>query len=291
MRLTYRGSVNNWECDENGHLNVRFYVEKHWQTLCGGLCGELGVLQLPCTPDELQQKVSVQHIRFLQESRLAAPLSGYVGVVFSGSGYIDVLTELRQSFTDEPVSACVHRIVGAIAEVTDELPQHARPRGLADVDLAHNSVALADVDSYGFKTIGMGLVSRDECIPDASGGFVRMHNYMGRISDSMPHLWGLLRAESGMLDETEGGAVLEYRLRYHQPLRPGQRFLVTSGVNAVSAKVQRFAHLLFNIESGSICVSAEAAGVRMDLLERRAKVLSEDMQNHMRSRLIRPFTG
>lgn len=34
MNLYFRGSVNRWECDENDHLNVRFFVEKHWQSLC-----------------------------------------------------------------------------------------------------------------------------------------------------------------------------------------------------------------------------------------------------------------
>ena len=33
MQLTYRGSVNRWECDENDHLNVRFCEQKLYQTL------------------------------------------------------------------------------------------------------------------------------------------------------------------------------------------------------------------------------------------------------------------
>ncbi|GIS19885.1 MAG: hypothetical protein CM15mP120_18010 [Pseudomonadota bacterium] len=36
MLLSYRGSVNRWECDENDHLNVRFCEQKLWQTLAGG---------------------------------------------------------------------------------------------------------------------------------------------------------------------------------------------------------------------------------------------------------------
>ena len=37
MQLTYRGSVNRWECDENDHLNVRFCEQKLYQTLLSGL--------------------------------------------------------------------------------------------------------------------------------------------------------------------------------------------------------------------------------------------------------------
>ena len=32
--LTYRGSVNRWECDENDHMNVRYCVEKLYETFC-----------------------------------------------------------------------------------------------------------------------------------------------------------------------------------------------------------------------------------------------------------------
>ena len=28
MLETYRGVCNAWECDENGHMNVRFYVQR-----------------------------------------------------------------------------------------------------------------------------------------------------------------------------------------------------------------------------------------------------------------------
>ena len=35
--LTYRGSVNRWECDENDHMNVRYCVEKLYETFFAGL--------------------------------------------------------------------------------------------------------------------------------------------------------------------------------------------------------------------------------------------------------------
>jgi acyl-CoA thioester hydrolase len=285
VQLSYRGSVNRWECDENDHLNVRFYVDKHWQTLCGGV--DLLGVQPRVNFEELQQRLSVQHLRFLQESRLAAPLSGYAGVVAQTADHIDVLTELRQSYTDEPMSTCVHRLTGLQANVVDELPTYAEPRGVVDKDLTHSKLPLLEVDGYGFKVIGAGVIQSDEC---GSNGLPRIYQYMGRISDSMPHLWGLLHAEAGEMDDNEGGAVLEYRLRYHRPLNLGERFVVMSGIGSVGEKVQQFAHLLFNADDGAICVSAQAAGVRMDLIERRAKVLTEEMQSQMRARQIREIS-
>jgi acyl-CoA thioester hydrolase len=172
-------------------------------------------------------------------------------------------------------------------DAIDKLPSYAEPRGVLDKDLKHSQLPLSEVDGYGFKIIGAGVIQSDEC---GSDGSLRIHQYMGRISDSMPHLWGLLHAETGELDDNEGGAVLEYRLRYHRPLNLGERFVVKSGIGGVSEKVQQFAHLLFNADDGAICVSAEAAGVRMDLIERRVKVLSLEMQSQMRARQIREIS-
>ena len=107
--------------------------------------------------------------------------------------------------------------------------------------------------------------------------------YMGRISDSMPHLWAPLGRELG---GDEGGAVLEYRLAYHAPLRLGERFEVISGLAGVGPKVQRFVHVLLG-DGGRLCASAEAVGVRMDLEARKSKTLSDADQAAMFEHVVR----
>ncbi len=66
MEETYRGSVFSWECDEVGHMNVRYYVAKFdeasWQ-----LMAKVGL-----TPSYLRSNnksvVSVeQHIKYINE--------------------------------------------------------------------------------------------------------------------------------------------------------------------------------------------------------------------------------
>lgn len=66
MEETYRGSVFSWECDEVGHMNVRYYVAKFdeasWQ-----LMAKVGL-----TPKYLRSNnksvVSVeQHIKYINE--------------------------------------------------------------------------------------------------------------------------------------------------------------------------------------------------------------------------------
>ena len=74
MLLSYQGSVNRWECDENDHMNVRFYVRKLSETLFNGLL-ELG-LSNSGGFDDVVGGLSSQHFRFLKEARLALPLAG-----------------------------------------------------------------------------------------------------------------------------------------------------------------------------------------------------------------------
>ncbi len=280
MLLGYRGSVNSWECDENDHLNVRFYVEKHWQTVCAVL-PELGLPSQNTT-----SALAVQHLRFLQESRLAAPISGYAAVVDAHAGG-GVLTELRNTFTDEVLSTCIHRFDLPVEGNGVDLPEHARPRGVPDADLPYVVLKLPDVDEYGFRIIGKGVVQQAECDGD---GRMAVHNYMGRMSDSMPHLWGLLGAKGRELDPGEGGAVLEYRLCYHRPLAAGDGFAFHSGLAEVGTKVQRFAHLVFR-DDGTLILSAQAAGVRMDLEARKALTLSAERLAHMEALKLKPFGG
>jgi acyl-CoA thioester hydrolase len=283
VQLFYRSSVNRWECDENDHLNVRFYIEKHWQILAAG-AHDLG---MNGDPLDLQASISVQHLRFLKESRLAAPLSGFAGVVNSNDAGIDVLTELRHSFTDEVLCTCVHRITGITTAATDVLPDYAQGKGIADEDPVYARLALHELSDLGFTPISLGVVATSECGP---AGVMAVHNYMGRISDGMPHLWGQLQAQPDVIDDTEGGAVLEFRIRYHRPLLSAHCFTVFSGIMKVGAKVQNFVHLMFDTTSGKISASAEAVGVRMDLRQRRAKTLARDRQALLTERMLKPIS-
>lgn len=287
MELYFRGSVNRWECDENDHLNVRFFVEKHWQSVCAAAV-RIG-LPAVTNPDNYISALKSQHIRFLAEARLSTPISGYVGVVGVSDDRVEVLTELRHSFTQTPLSTCLHSLqmdLTAPADIGD-VPEHAQPRGIAPTDLPHAALSLQAALEKGFFTVGKGMPTSEEC---TAASQMRVHHYMGRVSDAMPHLWGRFESASATSDDDEpveeGGAVLEYRMHYHRPLFCGDTFEIVSGVRDVSAKVQQFAHLMYHAGDGHIAVSAQAAAVRMDLKLRRAIALPEDRLAVLRQQLI-----
>ena len=275
MQLTYRGSVNRWECDENDHLNVRFCEQKLYQTLLSGLLsnGCIGVAEVADLPRIIRR----QHIRFQAESRIAAPLGGYFSAVVSDD--FQVVVELRNEatgtvacsmlcdFTDDTL---VSRLQTLPDPVSPDALAHAWGRGIQqNLDLHGLSVARAT--QLGFRTIGAGVIEQDECSAD---GLLLPYHCMGRISDSMPHLWGAIFPERHA-DGKVGGAVVEFRRTYQETLSSGESFQIMSGIVEVGSKVQSFAHLIFNGRTGKCCVNAQAVALRMDLAARKAISLDD----------------
>lgn len=81
----YQGSANTWECDEGGHLNVRFQFER---ALVGvaHMARALGMPRAFSPAAGATLVVRDAHIRFLKEARPGDPLAMRGGVVsFEGS--------------------------------------------------------------------------------------------------------------------------------------------------------------------------------------------------------------
>ena len=270
----YRGSVNRWECDENDHMNVRFYVSRHLECLAAGLVAAGQAVD----SGSVTQMCFEHHLRFHREARLSVPLTGYFsGVSWQGRAY--ALTELRHSFTEETIGTCLHALHVDLKSVED-CPVYAAPRGIV-VDDPYPDLSLGDAADVGFFNIGQGLVQLVEC---EANGSMSANSFMGRISDGMPHLWTHLRGAAHASSESfEGGAVLEYRMRHHRNVSAGSRLQIRSGIFDVGAKVQHFVHLVFDQDSGEQVLAAQAIGVRMDLTTRKALVLDDAALAHMRS--------
>ncbi len=65
----WRGGVNPWQCDQMGHLNVRFYVAHAVEALAG-LAAALGMTRAYSPHATSTLVVREHHIRFLKEARV-----------------------------------------------------------------------------------------------------------------------------------------------------------------------------------------------------------------------------
>ena len=277
------GSVNQWECDENDHLNVRFYAHKVNQALQVFVNRLTG---LPC--EQVAARIVSQHIRFIRESRAATPLRVDCGLADAPGDGLDVLSLMHDNVTGEPVAAFRTRldVDGAAAADVVAPPAFAAPRGIDPADLLTPPEGLEAARAMGFHIVGRGVLAADECGPD---GRALPHVYVGRISDGMPNLWAFLNPpaeRSARASGAQGGAALEQRLTILAPLARGSVFTQLSGVRALGNKTQHMVHLLHDDTHGRMAASMEAVGVAMDLETRKAVPISDERRRHLEKLLL-----
>jgi acyl-CoA thioester hydrolase len=286
-RPCYYGSVNRWECDENDHLNVRFFAQKINQATdiflrqCSGAISPLNPLPA----------LRSQHIRFIREARIATPLRVDCGLVAADAEGVQLLALMVHNLTNVPLAAFLNRFEIPQVDRIEwperiSLPDWAGPRGI-DVDDAYSAqLTIEAAQAAGFQIMGRGVVDAVDCIDQ---GTMLMHNYLGRISDGMPNLWAFttdIEAAAQRHEGELGGAALEYHLVYHEPLRAGEVFRQLSGIRAVGNKTQHMVHMLFNESRGELAASAEAIGLAMDLTARKAVVISVSRRRQLQTLML-----
>ncbi|MFT7213679.1 MAG: acyl-CoA thioester hydrolase [Granulosicoccus sp.] len=284
----YAGSVNRWECDENDHLNVRFFAHKMQQTLQYGLI-ESGIATQD-TVNQLCRNVVSQHMRHQAEARIAVPMTGMFGVIEADAEHLRVITELRNSATEAVLATYVMDLSGDFSTNNStngvELaicPDYAQPRGIEAAPFYLAGESADQLIARGCAVIGRGVIQPDECDAD---GFMQMFMYMGRNSDSMPNLFARFEGEErgkGVV----GGAVLEYRMNRFSHLRQGGRYQLLSGIKSLSEKLQHFVHVLFDVDTGQMVSGSEALAISMDLVERKSIAIPEGRRKLMQGLLLK----
>jgi acyl-CoA thioester hydrolase len=298
----YQGSVNTWECDEGGHLNVRFHLERamiglahmgHALGVSRAFTGRAGSTLVPLEA----------HVRFLREARPGAPLVMHGGVIKLGEDDAMVCLDMRHG-DGAPASAFTVRVAhvdtrtfrpfpwsartrAAANMLQCPLPVHARPRSI-DLSQHPGEVSRDRAIEVGAARIGATMVSPDQC--DAFGR-MRGEHFVGRISDSVPNLLAQWRQQSAasVSGETKvepAGAVVEARVVFRRFPHSGDLIEVFSGVAEVGEKTLRLVHWLVDPESGVAWASMEAVALTFDIATRKTIAPSQEQRAAMRSRIV-----
>jgi acyl-CoA thioester hydrolase len=288
----WRGGVNTWECDEMGHMNVRFYVARAAEGLAG-LARLLGMADAftPHAPASLI--VKEHHLRFLREAAAGAPLHMTGGVVEMDETSATVLLVLFHTRTGEPAATCLTKLIHAAPEsgrafpwprraceaaeaLKVEVPTYAAPRSISSAPLIPQA-SLARANALGLGCAARGALRPQDC--DVFGR-MRAEEFIGRVSDGVPGL--LWRVRQAVMEGAPqpiarvGGAVLEYRLLHLDWPRAGDHLELRSGIAGVEDKVQRLVHWLLDPVTGKPWGSAEAVAVNFDLDARKVIPISPE---------------
>lgn len=293
----YQGSVNTWECDDGGHLNVRF----HFERAMIGLAHFASALGMPraSSPSAGATLVPLEaHVRFLREARPGAPLSMHGGVVDLGETDATLCLDMRHA-DGAPASCFTIRVAHAntndfrafpwssrtrtaAQRLSCALPDHATARSI-DLARAPGEASRARAVELGAMRIGGALVQPDQC--DAFGR-LRGEQFVGRISDSVPNLLARWRQEAQGVAGAPAGAVVEARFVFRRFPRAGDLIEVHSGVAEVGEKTLRLVHWIVDPESGAAWASMEAVALTFDTATRKAIAPSPEARAAMQQRVV-----
>lgn len=283
----YRGSINTWECDEMGHMNVRFYVAKMMEGLAE-LAHVAGLAHAFRERAQSTLRPRDQHIRFIKEAHAGAPFT-MTGCVLEVT---DASVLVYQQITHQSGEPCasfrtwvdhVDVDTGAafawsaatrarLEALKDEPPAATAPRSV-DMSVAPRpSATMADAEAIKAPVIGRGVV-----LPQQSDltGKMMPEFFIGRISDSIAHLLRPWREKVAVESEARGeklrmgGAVLEYRIVYRRWPRAGDRFVIRSGSGFQKEKTHSFIHWVIDPDTGLAWCTSEAVAVSLNLDTRK----------------------
>ena len=292
------GSVQSWECDVMGHLNVQHYVARAWDSV-PALLATVGMGPRAQRASGIEFALRDQHIRFLRELRPGAPFTLAGGFLDLGHDRLRLYQEMRHTLSGEVAATFVSVLApvdvesGAPAVLPAELlasrevplvhlPDHAAPKGLV-LRPPRPQPRWEEAERLGLILTQQSAVAPQDC---DHRGRMTVRAVIGRVSDAIPNMIaktrGIDRSREGA-----GGAALEYRLVYHERPREGDLLALRSGIRAIGAKTLIWGHWLFDRESGAAVATSEAVAVSFDLAERKA-VPIDDVTRQALARYLVP---
>lgn len=297
----YQGSVNTWECDDGGHLNVRFHLERAMI----GLAHMAHAFEMPSAFTQAAGATLTPveaHIRFLKEALPGAPLTMHGGVVALGDNDATLCLDMRHG--DGAPSSCFtlkvahvdtrsfrpfawsQRTRAAAKRLKCKLPPHGVARSI-DMGAAPAEATRQGAIDAGATRIGATMVSPDQC--DAFGR-LRMEHFVGRVSDSVPNMlvaWRKEAAERAGGGAVPAGAVVEARLVFRRYPRAGDLIEVHSGLADVGEKTMRLVHWIVDPETGAAWTSMEAVALTFDTTTRKTIAIGDDVRTRMMQRAVK----
>lgn len=289
----WRGSVNTWECDQMGHMNVRFYVAHAME----GLATIAGALGLPGAfrPNaNATLIVKDHHIRFLREARAGAALFMRAGVIAMdecGARILQLLFhadgELATAIQTQLVHAMAHEerpfpwsplTRGRAESLGIEVPARAAPRSLG-LEAPSGGASLDAAERLDLTRLASGAFGAQDC--DVFGR-VLPWQILGRVSDGVPTLLSAGQPR----DPNIGGAVVELRLAYQTWPRAGDRFDLRSGIAGFDERFRRVVHWVLDPDTGRAWATGEAMAVALDLTTRKIAASSEASRTSLSAQVI-----
>jgi acyl-CoA thioester hydrolase len=288
----WRGCVNAWECDELGHMNVRFYLAHAFDGLAR-LAAALGQPHAFAAEANATLRVVRQHVRFLQEARAGAPLYMTGGLVemhedgavalevlhhVDGGPCAAVLSHLRHATPHGRAFPWPARAHEAVEELTVEVPDFAKPRNFTTQEPIDPQAAWNEA----LTSIALAPITKNDC--DVFG-YMTPDTVLARVSDGMNYLTAPIYAAISEREPERrlNTAAVEYRIDHLERPRTGDLVEVRSRVVGLAEKVVQVEHWLCDPIGRRAWARAVGVHANFDLDSRRAVAFPAEIRRQFPS--------
>lgn len=263
---THRAFVNTWECDENAHLNIQFYLKRFDEAarIHAAMTGH-GVPDgpLPCT----------RHVRYHGELLPGAMTKIRSAIVGDGPFEGWTVHLLENISSDSIAATALDSPAGEkpMAGVPAAEVAPALPRGLPRDHL--EPLPPDDILGKGGLVANHSIVAPSEC--DAAGRLMQQF-YIARMSDAAAHAWEHAGISTTWLDQHGyGRAAVEMKLTYHGSVSAGDMLFLHCRAEVAGRKTVKLRHEIVRYPDMRPVFSAEVLALILDLKTRRSVVLPE----------------
>ncbi|MDR3498907.1 MAG: thioesterase family protein [Parvibaculum sp.] len=293
-----RSSVQTWQSDQMGHMNVQFYLDHATQGLAA-LGVYLGLGPRYIDAERARLIARDHHVRFLREQRPGAPFTIRAGVLDATDFGLRVYLEMWNTVSGEVAATFAAdvelmdedtreakpltiRAKKAVKAIKVELPAHGSPRGL-EIYEPRVPPTLKEAEAMKLFFTWQGEIQPTQC---DGQGFLATRHFMGIVSDAIPNLLGQTSGSDRSRNPKVGGAALEYRFHYHRYPRSGDVLKLLSGLKQVGPKTYTWCHWLFDLEQGDCVATSEAVAIALDLETRKAIPIPDEMREKLETLVV-----
>ncbi|MEM9600470.1 MAG: thioesterase family protein [Pseudomonadota bacterium] len=282
FQTMWAGDCSAWECDELGHLNMSFYIDKFEQARMA-LFIRLGLTEA-FRPDAYATVRSRDiHIKYLAEARPGMPLRIESALIAlhqdtAEVGHVMYHLDGRMAATLREIVEHVYlpedkrftwpsRLKQRADSFTDQLPAPARARNLS-LDWPLMAPQVITLDGLNVGDIGGGVFLPSDTMPAGhvpfSRIFRRITTTLGWFADGWPEF-----SDPGYM--AQGGSAVVLEIRVHMPslLRAGDVYHLRPAIVGADPYTRLIMHNVLNSVTGACVAAGYAAGALFDLNTRK----------------------
>lgn len=262
-----------WECDENGHMNVQFFLKRFEEA-------NQVILSTYADPQTDTAKEDAYHIRFHREVH-AGDATKIASTKLNNELNDDRIVHYLIRLTDNTICAScinrstVHKMIDSSANEVER--DMAEPHGLDAVCIDNQQIEKL-FEAYPAMTSNISLVRSDDL---RAIGTLFPSRIVSRFSDAAPHIWENFGITSSWLKENNFGRVaVEMQLNVLGKPALGTSLRLHSSVSEVAEKTFKIVHALKSIETKEILAVGAVRCLVMDLNTRKACSLPNKLIRH-----------